>query len=389
MNDDQVLALLRDVALPPDPADRLSGVRDRARRHRTQRTSAVATALAAVMVAGVVSAVTVDTTDDAVRLVDVARTTEEAGSFRVVVDLDPGVDTLGGLAGGTVIRTYGDVDVARERAVYRTEIVGPGGTVLGGAGMASALRSETRVIGDDVWVKQDLAAAIPSLGGVTGAQREQLDRLRAKPWLHVGAPGASEGVTGFVDLADLLARIRSGRPVRDLPAGEVAGVRVTRSVVLADSSLVGSGSYETSASLDGTDRTGADVLATEGRPEEQVEVELAVDGQGRLRQLRSTTGPAADFGFTLTVTEFGIPVDVSPPDPDEVVELAELGSAFAGAYGSELTITPDEPDQSGGPGACTLLKQFEEKAAQAPEGSEFPQEFRDALARECADEGGS
>jgi hypothetical protein len=349
MSDTRVIELLRDVDLPADPPDRLSDVRTRARRDGTRRLSAVGGALAAVLVAGVVGAFTVDTRSDAITLVDVAEATEQAGTYRVVFDVEPDASMLQGLPAGAFMRFSLDIDSANDRSIGRVQVVGADGAAAAGMAEYLAGGGESRTIGKDMWVKTALFDR-PGLE-LSGMPAYQLAVLRAKPWVHSRTDDGSVIGQAFRP-QELLRRLAQGRVVRSLPDGEVAGDPVRRTVVSVAEDVLEPGEDDSAGAAGEPGREGG---------ARQVEATVSVDDRGRLRRLETTSEQMGKaIRVTMTITDFGIDVNVKPPNPSEVRESSEVvrfsSSATLGTDGSASSSSTTSGDP------CAMVTQIEATA---------------------------
>lgn len=339
MSQDQVVELLRDVTLPLDPADRLTGVRDRVRRAEARRTSVLACGLAAVLVAGVVGAFTVSGRDDDVSLTDVADATAGAGSFRVVVAAE---STVPGTSAYSAVRLRYSSDVDTDRDVSMSRLTFE--PVETGAFEGMDLGQEARQIGDDLWIKM----TGDPFGGV-----ELPEEQRRRPWQHltVAASGAAE--LQQLSPQGLLATVRRSEHVRDLPDAEVDGDAVSRYVVRVAGDVF----------------AGPDTAAAAADRPEPHDAEVAVDRQGRLRrisgeQVTPTGDERVRSRYTITFSDFGLDVRVSPPDPDQVRE-ADVSSGSSSGTSEEVVGGGETGTGStGGSDPCEAVARFERVAEQ-------------------------
>ncbi|MDQ3952190.1 MAG: hypothetical protein M3279_04390 [Actinomycetota bacterium] len=265
----------REVTHGAVPARRI------ARRARLRRAVAVSVpTVAAVLVAAVaypgISRLTRDGgaergTGD---LAFATAATEEAGSARVELTVEMTVD---GRAATT--RATGELDFERVRSHLVTEEIGP----------TESGRVEMITIGDRVFQRR--------LGGPGGGSPK---------WIAADVPGGGAFGAG-AGPADFLAELDSmADDVTRVGEEELGGVPVVRYRAVVDPDAGGS---------------------TLARLAERGDVEFDpmdvwVDELGRLRKLTfgSTVGDESTMRMTMTLSDFGIPVNVAAPDPEDVTD---------------------------------------------------------------------
>jgi hypothetical protein len=276
-DDDRVVALLREVDLPLSPPDRLGEVRRRARGHDSRRMTALAGLMALVLVAGVVSALSLHTRGGTEQLTvaDAANATAAARTARVTIKLSFSGPSAAAL-GGDQYTLSGPVDFQGRRFALK--------------GSFGGRSFEMRGIGKDRWTTP--------LGLVGKTQ----PGLAGKEWLH--GTGPSTGFGGF-DQID---------PTKLLDV-------LTKNATQESSKVVGDRTLLTL-------RVPANVLGDASDRSGPLDVTISVDSDRRVRLLTTTLvkigASSPDVTATLAFDDFGMAVDVKPPPPDKVAEEADL-----------------------------------------------------------------
>lgn len=252
------------------------------RRVRMRRGAAlVATGTAAVLLATVVYPRVADTVRDGgespIRLAAVAEATEQAGSARMEMEMHMEFSTR-----DTTMRMTGAVDFERRLSELRMEQAGVDGTEV----------MELLTVGDSVF------------------QRVVEEGEEPSKWYEMELPGsAGAGALGATDPSDFLSYLRSvAQDVTDLGTAVVDGVEVRH--------------YRAELEMP----TMAEAMP-QGIDADLEPMEVWVDSLGRLRRMTfgvTTDGPTAGFDGSMQMTmrlwDFGIPVDVVAPSPDEITD---------------------------------------------------------------------
>jgi hypothetical protein len=313
-DDNRVVTLLRDIEPPLSDPDRFVHVSRRARRSESRRASALAGVMAVVLMAGVVSALSLHDRDgtEVLSVADAAAATSAARTARVTLDVSfsgAGAEAAA-LAGGPASWS-GPVDFERHRFALKGRF---GGT-----------DSEMRGIGNDRWVLQ------PGLPG--------------KKWVH---STESEGDTGFeqIDPAKLLGVLTSkGTEL----SRKVDGDR-TVFVLKVPANVLSPGGT-------GQDEAAPDVLT------------VTVDASNRVRVLTTTLDQGAPGSVSVKLRmaydDFGIDVDVQPPPSDQVQEQSDLFGTGSSSSGQSQTFSSQ---LGSNPEACAAFaKQERDWLARIPE----------------------
>lgn len=182
-DEERVVTLLRGIAVPAAPPDRLGQVSRRARAAETRRTSVAAAGTALVLVAGVGGAVSLHarSSDQVLTVADAARTTQDAGSARLTVRVAITGSTRPALAAGDLMTLSGPVDFRHQRYAL--------------TGTFGHVPFEVRSIGRDEWTRADLTGSFAAIAGGAG--------LSHKPWTH-SIRRASTSLLDTVDPTALL-----------------------------------------------------------------------------------------------------------------------------------------------------------------------------------------
>jgi hypothetical protein len=303
-DDERVVTLLREVDLPPAPADRLTQVGRRVRARESRLMSGLAGVLALVLVGGVFGAASLRGDDDDSQVLTVAgaaESTAEAGTARVTIRIDLAGLEAGLPAGAGFLpkdpHLTGLVDFVHERFTLRGNITG--------------LQMEQRGIGKDRW-----------------------ERISGGKWEHT-TDTSSDGGFDEIDPSRLLSELTSrGKTLSTTRRGDRTVFRIRAPRDLFDQGDPTPGSTD---------------------------VRLEVDGDQRVRELSFSEGQPGTGTVTITIAydDFGIDVDVRPPPADQIVEGHASSSGSTEAH-QEVTITgsavPIPPEQ-----ACAMLHQLEQQ----------------------------
>ena len=239
-------------------------------------------AASVVLLAGAVSAIALELRPVSTVPADVVAATLAAGSYRVELRAD---ETEGDASPDRAVL---DVDLGEE--AFRFEVAT---TSASGQGVSFGVVT----IGGDTWTRFPSAEALAR------------DELGAEPseeavWLRSDTDAEQSGqlLGTEAGLRDLLG---DARVVRELPDGLVGDDEVRRVVVALTDPDSGSGSAS------------SDALAER----DEVEAQMSVDDEGRLRQLviEDTDGGAA-VRSTLELSRFGDDLGIEPPPADQVRE---------------------------------------------------------------------
>lgn len=255
-------------------------------RWQPRRLTALTAAASAVLLAGAVSAVALELRPVSTVPADVVAATLAAGSYRVELRADE--------AEGDASPDRAVLDVDLDEQAFRFEVAT---TSPSGQGVSFGVVT----IGGDTWTRFPSPEALAR------------DELGAEPseevvWLRSDTDAERSGqlLGTEAGLRDLLA---DARVVRDLPDGRVGGDDVQRVVVaLTDPDSDADAGDDTDA-LAGTDGT------------DQVEAQMSVDHEGRLRQLViEDSDGGATVRSTLELSRFGDDLGIEPPPADQVRE---------------------------------------------------------------------
>ena len=288
LSDDQIGALLRDVPLPSEPLDRYGAVAGRRRARDRRWQSALGAAMAAVLVAGAVSVVTLrrDHQDE-----DVATLLSGSpSSARVAATID--ID-------GRVLRSEGVVDFAHDAS----SIV----TYDGGHS------SETRQIGRDVW--SQLGSGFPGLPA-------------GKTWVHVRTTGNVTALDKLDPNTALRALRDSGAKVERRGRATVRGVPTDRYV----------------ATRVGDDLTSVDVFVDADGLARRVVSRFTPQGGGTGPGQTTVTAEYFDFGVPVSVT--------TPPASTVAEQSELSSAFSSGTAGKGCTTTKATPPSSGYVTSC-------------------------------------
>jgi hypothetical protein len=156
-----------------------------------------------------------------------------------------------------------------------------------------------------------------------------------KPWLKIDAEaaGQSMGVTGLGsaqsgDPSQTLDFLRGAGDLRRVGSEDVRGTPTTHYHVVLDLQKAAGQSPQSKPAIDSVTK----LLGSSTLP-----ADVWIDGQERLRRMQYTTdlsksgaassapGAPSSLTFTLELFDFGVPVQVAVPPPDQV---ADLGSSL-------------------------------------------------------------
>jgi hypothetical protein len=321
-DDSRVVTLLREIDPPAAPVDRLGRVRSRARRGESRRAAALAAAMAVVLAAGLVSAISLGHRDgnEVLSVAGAARATTATGSARVTIEATITSSSLPNVPSGPLMKLTGLID-------FRHNAFDVTGT-LGGQALGTAGSVEERGIGADRWSKQS------NPFGADG-----------KPWVHSVEKPTGVGFAGGAQSAD---------PAKLLDYLESKGTVVSRSTV----------GDITRTRL----RIPADVLGsgtTNGAKVADADVTVDTDGDNLIRSVTSVTDTRG-FGtiaMTMRYDDFGVEVDIQPPPADQVQEAdaAPTSGSVTGTVHS-FPLQPGSPEQK--QQACTALRFLENQPMQ-------------------------
>jgi hypothetical protein len=311
-DEDRLVTLLRDVDLPQAPPGRLMEVTRRARRNDSRRASVLATVMAVVMLAGVVSALSLQDRSDVQELTvaDAARATQDMGSARVTVRVVLTRSASAFLPVGELIAMTGPVDFRHQKLALK--------------GTFSRAPIEMRALGQDRWIKSP-----ESTLGSTGS----------KPWVH-SVESASKGASDFanMDPSRLLEVLTAEGSVVSRTRDGDRTTTVLRLPPAAFRTAFGS------AAASGSD------------------VSVVTDGEGRIRETTAET-TMRELGtqrMTVSYDDFGIDVDVQPPPADQVREGTDTGSTGSSQQLSG-TVSSSSPED-----LKRICEQIRAKAQQMP-----------------------
>lgn len=218
----------------------------------------------------------------------VTAATEEAGSARVELTVEM---TLDGRAATT--RATGELDFGRIRShLVVKDLTGSG-------------RIEMISIGDRMFQRR--------LDGPDGGSSK---------WIAADVPGGGTAFGAGASPADFLANLEStAKDVTKVGEEELDGVPVTRYQAVIDPAAPDSSFRRLS-----------------GQSEIEVDpMDVWVDELGRLRKLTFASTIDGGFGetemqMTMELSDFGIPVDIVAPDPEDVTDDArEFDAPFSGS----------------------------------------------------------
>jgi hypothetical protein len=299
-DDSRVVTLLREIDPPLGPPDRLQEVRRRAHRQESRRTTALAGVLAVVLGAGVLSAFHFGDRGGTqiLTVAGAADATAAARTARVTMRLTFAGADAAALGTGSYTLS-GPVDFEHQRFSLKGTLAGQG--------------FELRGIGKDQWTTQL---------GITG-----------KKWTHSTDDDRGRGFEQ-IDPARLLDLLTS------------KGEQVSRKVVGDRTVFVL--------------RVPSDVLTpgapTEGGP---MEVTVAVDENGLVRTLETTSesGTSVEVKIFMSYDDFGIAVDVQPPPPGEVADIADLTEQFRSST-QQFSGAPSAEQQKQ---ACDMFKRVRQQ----------------------------
>jgi hypothetical protein len=327
-DDSRVVTLLREIDTPLGPPDRLRAVQQRARRQESRRASALATVMAVVLIAGVVSALNLGdrSKTEVLTVAGAANATVDAGTARVTMKLTfsgPAATSFGGSGGYTL---SGPVDFRHQRFAMKGRFMGE--------------TLELRGIGRDRWTSQS---------GIPG-----------RKWSHTTDRSKGNGFEQ-VDPARLLSVLTSkGEQVSRKQVGD-------RTVFVL--------------------RVPADVLTpgapTEGGPEE---VTVAVDEAGLVRTLEMTSEPdtTVEIKIRMSYDDFGIDVDVRPPPADEVQEESTATGSSQSSSESFTVGSSSSPEDR--KRTCDMLREFlaQQPTPKTDQEKEQRRRFEQAYAQSCS-----
>lgn len=250
-------------------------------------------AASVVLLTGAVSAVTLELRPVSTLPADVVAATVAAGSYRI----DLRADALEG--DGSPDSAVLDVDLDADAFRFEVSTSSPSG---------QGVSFGVVTIGGDTWTRfpSPEALAREELGAMPS--RERSDEV---VWLRSDTDAGRSGqlLGTAAGLRDLLA---DARVVRELPDGKVGGDEVRRVVVAL-----------TDPDPD-EDDGGTDALAES----DEVEAQMSVDDEGRLRQLViEDSDGGATVTSTLELSRFGDDLGIAPPPANQV---RERGSGLFG-----------------------------------------------------------
>lgn len=312
MNDDQMIALLRDVPLPGDPVDRYASVQARGRARDRRRTTVLAASLAVVVVAGATTALTWRG-EPAASPQTFLKLTTSAGSAHVTGHVE---------FGGQEQTFVGDIDFAHDAA--RITSTGMGQDI------------EIRSIGRDIYIKGF------ELGFGSGAPA-------GKHWMHsTSDSGGSSDITAF-DPGRVLDTLRAQHATLTARGREeINGVSTTDYVVS------GAKSSESGPFTDGTGHVyvGDDGLV---RRMTFAEASFRSDSSGTSRGSETAT-TTMDFG------DYGKPVDIqAPPASDTYDEQSSFGGT------TSLTSSAEPMDSAAKARLCRQIRASIDKLKNVPQ----------------------
>ncbi|MDT7537599.1 MAG: hypothetical protein QOI82_1184 [Actinomycetota bacterium] len=323
-DDSRVVTLLREIDPPLSPPDRLIEVRRRARRGESRRATALASVMALVLAAGVVSVINLGGRGktETLSVAGAANATTAAGSARVTVRAAVTKATQTAIPVGELMVLSGPVDFTHEKFVLKGTFNGVGGI-------------EERGIGKDRWTKYDLSKS-PGAGLMAGLLPNR------KPWTHYTDNTAAGDLAsiGNSDPTTLLTALKSKGDV--LSTSQV-GDR-TRTVLRLPSEAFGMtfGSAPRSSTVDTT-------------------VDSDSDGRIRLVTTETTAEGLGTMRVSVAYDDFGVGVDVQPPPADQVDETPAVSSSgmsqqfSVGTSGSGTSSPADRKK------ACDMFKRVREQ----------------------------
>lgn len=336
-DDERLVTLLREVDLPPTPPDRLTEVTRRARRGESRRASVLATVLAVVMVAGVMSALSLRNRSDVQELTvaDAVRTTEAAGSARLTMQM-----TLSNSANNSLLPD-GEFMTMSGLADFVN-----GRYVLKGTGNGQSM--EMRIIGKDRWMRVPIPV---SFGGVAG-----------KPWLH-SVETTSQGADAAFSSVDPTVVMKALATKGTVVSTKLVGDR-TRTVLRLPAHAFGQPAGLVSA---------------------EANVTVETDSDSRVRLITSEIA-VKEFGtvtLSMRYDDFGIEVDVQPPPADQVRESQSSGGTSSSTQGFSISPNSSPADRAK---ACERIKAMVEQMPVARTEQEKQQRalFDKAVAQACA-----
>lgn len=274
------------LGVEPGPRRRLRETVVGVLRWQPRRLTSLTAAASAVLLAGAVGAVALELRPVSTVPADVVAATLAAGSYRVELRADE--------AEGDASPDRAVLDVDLDEQAFRFEVAT---TSPSGLGVSFGVVT----IGGDTWTRfpSPEALARDELGAEPSEEvvwlRSDTDAERSGQLL-----GTEEG------LRDLLA---DARVVRVLPDGRVGGDDVQRVVVALTAPDSDADAGDDTDALAGTDGS------------EQVEAQMSVDDEGRLRQLViEDSDGGATVRSTLELSRFGDDLGIEPPPADQVRE---------------------------------------------------------------------
>lgn len=291
------------------------------RRARMRRGAALVAAGAAVAVlATVVYPRAADTFrgggESPIRLAAVAEATEDAGSARMEMEMTMEFSTR-----KTTMLATGVVDFERRLSELRMERAGADGTVV----------MELLTIGDSAFERTVTEGEEPS------------------KWYEMEFPGSTgAGALGSTDPSDFLSYLRSvAEEVTDLGTDVVDGVEVRH--------------YRAELEMP----TFAEAMP-QGLEVDLEPMDVWVDSLGRLRRMAFgmttdglTPGSEGSMEMTMRLWDFGVPVDVAAPSPEDVTDEPPEW-AGSSSSGEDASMPDGDPPALPGSTAVTGAARFRE-----------------------------